>query len=424
MKKYKQRIADRMLQRRLSGVGAVLIEGPKWCGKTTTASQHAKTILYLDDPTDMSQYLRMADINPKALLQGNIPLLIDEWQLAPKLWDTIRYEVDRRGEPGQFVLTGYAVPAQTDDIHHSGTGRFAWLTMRPMSLYESGESSGEVSLGNLFTSPDNIMGINPLSLEDIAFLICRGGWPSATLLNGEPALDTVRYYYDAVTRSDVSRVDGINRNTELTKKLMRSYSRHQGAQATISTLVEDIRAFDESAADAKTISSYIGALKKIFVIEDSLAWNPNLRSKTAIRTSDTRYFIDPSIATAALGLGPADLMADLNAMGLLFETMCVRDLRVFADAIDGQVYHYRDKNGLECDAVIHLRNGNYGLIEIKLGGDKLIEEGASTLLSLSSKIDTEKMKSPSFQMVLTATGRFAYRREDGVYVVPIGCLRA
>ena len=267
------------------------------------------------------------------------------------------------------------------------------------------------------------MGINPLSLEDIAFLICRGGWPSDTLLNGEPALDTVRYYYDAVTRSDVSRVDGINRNTELTKRLMRSYSRHQGAQATISTLVEDIRAFDESAADAKTISSYIGALKKIFVIEDSLAWNPNLRSKTAIRTSDTRYFIDPSIATAALGLGPADLMADLNTMGLLFETMCVRDLRVFADAIDGQVYHYRDKNGLECDAVIHLRNGNYGLIEIKLGGDKLIEEGASTLLSLSSKIDTEKMKSPSFQMVLTATGRFAYRREDGVYVVPIGCLR-
>ena len=423
MKKYKQRIADRMLQRRLSGVGAVLIEGPKWCGKTTTASQQVNTILYLDDPTEMSQYLRMADINPKALLQGKTPLLIDEWQLAPKLWDTIRYEVDQRGEPGQFVLTGSAVPTQTDDIHHSGTGRFAWLTMRPMSLYESGESSGEVSLGHLFTSPDNIMGINQLSLEDIAFLICRGGWPSATLLNDKAALDTVRYYYDAVTRSDVSRVDGISRNAELTKRLMRSYSRHQGAQATISTLVEDIRAFDESAADAKTISSYINALKKIFVIEDSLAWNPNLRSKTAIRTSDTRYFIDPSIATAALGLGPADLIADLNTMGLLFETMCVRDLRVFADAIDGQVYHYRDKNGLECDAVIHLRNGNYGLVEIKLGGDKLIEEGASTLLSLFSKIDTVKMKSPSFLMILTATGRFAYRREDGVYVVPIGCLR-
>lgn len=423
MKKYKQRIADKMLQRRLSGVGAVLIEGPKWCGKTTTASQHANQILYLDDPTEMSQYLRMADINPKALLQGKEPLLIDEWQLAPKLWDTIRYEVDRRGNPGQFILTGSAVPAQTRDIHHSGTGRFAWLTMRPMSLYESGESSGEVSIGDLFSSPDNIMGINKLLLDDIAFLICRGGWPSATMLEGEPALDTVIYYYDAVTRSDISRVDGINRNPELTKRLMRSYSRHQGSQATISTLVEDIKAFDESAADVKTISSYIDALKKIFVIEDSLAWNPNLRSKTAIRTSDTRYFVDPSIATAALGLGPADLMSDLNTMGLLFETMCVRDLRVFADALDGQIYHYRDKNGLECDAVLHLRNGSFGLIEIKLGGDKLIEEGASTLHSLSRKIDSERMKSPSFLMILTATGRFAYRREDGIYVVPIGCLK-
>lgn len=423
MKQYKHRIADKMLQRRLLGVGAVLIEGPKWCGKTTTASQHSHTILYLDDPSEMSQYLRMADINPKALLQGDTPLLIDEWQLAPKLWDAIRYEVDRRGESGQFVLTGSAVPARTDDIHHSGTGRFAWLTMRPMSLFESGESSGEVSLGHLFSSPDNILGNNKLTLDDIAYLVCRGGWPSATLLDKETALDTVKYYYDAVTRSDVSRVDGINRNPELVKRLMRSYARHQGAQVNISTLVEDIKAFDESAADAKTLSSYIGALKKIFVIEDSLAWNPNLRSKTAIRSSDTRYFVDPSIATAALGLGPSDLIADLNTMGLLFETMCVRDLRVFADTLDGQVYHYRDKNGLECDAVIHLRNGSYGLVEIKLGGDKLIEEGASTLISLSNKIDTSRMKSPAFRMVLTATGRFAYCRADGVYVVPIGCLR-
>lgn len=422
MKKYKSRIADKMLQRRLMGAGAVLIEGPKWCGKTTTASQHSKTILYLDDPSEMSQYLRMADINPKALLQGKNPLLIDEWQLAPKLWDAIRYEVDRRGSTGQFVLTGSAVPAQTDHIHHSGAGRFAWLTMRPMSLYESGESSGEVSLEHLFSS-HNIMGNNSLSLEDIAYLICRGGWPSATMLDKETALDTVKYYYDAVIRSDVSRVDGINRNPELTKRLMRSYARHQGAQVNISTLTEDIKAFDESAADVKTISSYIGALKKIFVIEDSQAWNPNLRSKTAIRTSDTRYFVDPSIATAALGLGPSDLMADLNTMGLLFETMCIRDLRIFSDAIDGQVYHYRDKNGLECDAVIHLRNGKYGLVEIKLGGDKLIEEGASTLSALSNKIDTSKMKAPSFLMVLTATGRFAYQRADGVMVVPIGCLR-
>lgn len=421
--RYKQRIADKMLQRRLSGAGAVLIEGPKWCGKTTTASQQANTILYLDDPSEMSQNLRMADINPKALLNGEPPLLIDEWHLAPKLWDTIRFAVDRRGIPGQFILTGSAVPAHTEDIHHSGAGRFAWLTMRPMSLYESGESSGEVSLEHLFSSPENVMGTNTLSLDDIAYLICRGGWPSATMLTGETALDTVRYYYDAVTRSDVSRVDGINRAPELVKRLMRSYSRHQGTQATLSTLVEDIKTYDETAADVKTISSYIVALKKIFVIEDSMAWNPNLRSKTATRTSDTRYFIDPSIATAALGLGPADLVSDLNTMGLLFETMCVRDLRVFADAIDGQVYHYRDKNGLECDAVVHLRNGSYGLIEIKLGGDKLIEEGCHTLLTLSQKIDNTKMKSPSFMMMLTATGRFAYRREDGVFIVPIGCLK-
>lgn len=423
MNNYRKRIADQMLLRRLDGVGAVLIEGPKWCGKTTTASQHAGSILYLDDPTELSQNLQMAEINPKALLVGKAPLLLDEWQLIPRLWDTIRYEVDHRSEPGQFILTGSAVPVTTKEIHHSGTGRFAWLTMRTMSLYESGDSTGEVSLSELFSAPNAISGQNRLSLNDIAFLICRGGWPSATFRKGDVALDLSRYYYDAVTRSDVSRVDGVNRNSELVKRLMRSYARHQGAQATISTLAEDIRSFDETAADVKTLSSYIEALKKIFVIEDSMAWNPNLRSKTAIRTSDTRYFVDPSIATASLGLGPDDLMADLNTMGLLFETLCVRDLRVFADALDGQVYHYRDKNGLECDAVVHLRNGSYGLVEIKLGGDRLIAEGVASLQAVASKIDTGKMKAPSFLMVLTATGRFAYRRTDGVYIVPIGCLK-
>lgn len=333
------------------------------------------------------------------------------------------HTLDHKGLPGQFILTGSAVPVKTDEIHHSGAGRFAWLTMRPMSLYESGESSGEVSLAELFKAPENISGINRLSLEDIAFLICRGGWPYATTLQGDLALDQVKYYYDAVTRSDVSRVDGVRRNTEMVKRLMRSYARHQGAQAAIATIVEDIRSFDEESADAKTISSYIEALKKIFVIEDSLAWNPNLRSKSAIRTSDTRYFVDPSIAVAALGLGPDDLMGDLNTMGLLFETLCIRDLRVFADALDGQIYHFRDKTGLECDAVLHLRNGKYGLVEVKLGGDKLIEEGADTLKSLAAKIDTDRMKSSSFLMILTTAGRFAYRREDGVYVVPVGCLK-
>lgn len=423
MNRYRQRIADRMLQRRLAGIGAVLIEGPKWCGKTTTAMQHAATILYMDDPEMLKQNINMADINPKALLQGNPPLLIDEWQLAPKLWDAIRFEVDHRGGPGQFILTGSAVPAKTEEINHSGAGRFAWLTMRPMSLFESGESTGEVSLGALFESPNSILGINSLTLEDISRLICRGGWPYASTTNNELALDQVKYYYDAVTRSDISRVDGVRRSTELTKRLMRSYARHQGSQATISTITQDILSHDNETADTKTVSSYIEALKKIFVIEDSVAWNPNLRSKTAIRSSDTRYFVDPSIAVAALGLGPNDLLGDLNTMGLLFETMCVRDLRVFADALDGQVYHYRDKLGLECDAVIHLRNGRYGLVEIKLGGDRLIEEGVSTLHALAAKIDTDKMKHPSFLMVLTAVGKFAYRREDGVYVVPIGCLR-
>jgi len=423
MSEYKKRIADGLLRRRLAGVGAVVIEGPKWCGKSTTAAQQASTLLYLDDPSEIKQNLRMADVNPKALFRGTPPVLIDEWQLAPQLWDSIRFEVDYRKKPGQFILTGSAVPAKTNEIHHSGAGRFAWLTMRPMSLYESGDSTGEVSLAELFKTPDNILGFNKLDLEDVAFLICRGGWPYATMLEKDLALDQVKYYYDAVTRSDVSRVDDVRRNTEMVKRLMRSYSRHQGSQATISTIVEDIRTFDEEAADAKTISSYIEALKKIFVIEDALAWNPNLRSKSAIRTSDTRYFVDPSVAVAALGLGPTDLINDLNTMGLLFETLCVRDLRVFADALDGQIYHFRDKTGLECDAVLHLRNGHFGLMEIKLGGDKSIEEGAENLKLLAKRINTERMKSPSFLMVLTATGKFAYRREDGVYVVPIGCLK-
>ena len=423
MKKYKERIADKLLDRKLAGKGAVLIEGPKWCGKTTTAEQRAKSILYLDDPEEKKQNLQLADIRPKALLVGETPRLIDEWQLAPQLWDTIRFEVDHRDGPGQFILTGSAVPANSDDINHSGTGRYAWLMMRPMSLFESGESNGEVSLSELFNSPEQIISINPLNIDNIAFLICRGGWPRSTELSDDIALDQAKDYYDAVTKSDISRVDGVNRNPERVKRLMRSYARHQGTSASIETISIDMHTNDMESADVKTVTSYINALKKIFVIEDSIAWNPNLRSKTAIRTSDTHYFIDPSIGAAALGLGPNDLINDLNTMGFLFETLCVRDLRVFADALDGQVYHFRDKYGLECDAVVHLRNGAYGLIEIKLGGDKLIEEGAKTLNALADKIDTTRMKNPAFLMVLTATGGFAYRRQDGVYVVPIGCLK-
>lgn len=420
---YKQRIADRVLAKKLKSKGAVLIEGPKWCGKTTTAEQQAKSILYMDDPSSMKSNLQLAEISPLVLLEGDAPRLIDEWQLAPKLWDTIRYEVDHRGGVGQFILTGSAVPASEKDIHHTGTGRFTWLTMRPMSLFESGESNGAVSLNDLFEQPEQIAAINTLKIDDIAYLICRGGWPFACNLEGDVALEQAFDYVDAVIKKDVSRVDGVNRNASTVRQLLRSYARHQGAQATIGTIIADMTTNAESEISDRTVGTYIEALRKIFVIEDAEAWNPNLRSKTAVRTANTRYFIDPSIGTAVLGLGPKDLLADLNTMGLFFETLCVRDLRVFAGALDGQVFHYRDKNGLECDAVVHLRNGKYGLVEIKLGGDTLIEDGVKNLLSLSEKIDTKKMNAPSFLMILTAVGNYAYRRKDGVYIVPIGCLK-
>lgn len=295
--------------------------------------------------------------------------------------------------------------------------------MRPMSLYESLDSSGEVSLKELFEAPEQIDGENALDLNRLAFLICRGGWPRATDLDGEVALEQAFDYYDAVVKTDITRADGVSRNPERVKRLMRSYARNQGAQATNTLICEDIAVNEADTFNADTVYSYVNALKRIFVIEEMEAWNPNLRSKTAIRTANTRFFVDPSIAAAALGLGPQDLIEDLNTFGLLFETMCVRDLRVFADMLNGSVYHFRDKTGLECDAVIHLRNGSYGLIEIKLGGDRLIGEGAENLKKVRNKIDTAKMKDPAFLMVLIGVGDYAYRREDGVYVVPIGCLK-
>lgn len=423
MKKYKPRITDALIERKLKGKGAILIEGPKWCGKTTTAEQFAKSILYMSKPEDVQSNLMMAEIDPSKLLKGETPRLIDEWQIAPKLWDAVRFEVDHRDNMGHFILTGSAVPPKNDEIFHTGTGRFAWIKMRPMSLFESLESTGEVSLRELFNQPSQLNGENKLAIDDLAFLICRGGWPGAIDMDKDIALDQAFDYYTAIVNTDISRADNVKRDPERTKRLMRSYARNQGAQTAYTVIRDDIVANDSESLTEDTVYAYTNALRKIFVIEDMPAWNPNLRSKTAIRTSDTRYFIDPSIATASLGLGPEELIKDLNTMGLFFETMCVRDLRVYAESIDGQVYHYRDKSGLECDTVIHLRNGSFGLIEIKLGGDKLIEEGAETLKAFRDKIDTTKMKTPSFLMVLTGTGRYAYRREDGVYVVPIGCLK-
>ena len=377
----------------------------------------------MSEPENEKQNLMIVDINPKLLLQGETPRLIDEWQIAPKLWDAIRYEVDHRSNEGQFILTGSAVPANMDEVKHTGTGRFAWLLMRPMSLFESGESNGMVRLQDLFAKKKDLIGINNLDLNRISFLVCRGGWPRATFLPDEIALDQAYDYYDAVVKSDISRVDGVTRDPERVKRLMRSYSRNQGTQISNEALKTDMAVNDVSTLDTNTVLSYINALKKIFVIEEMPAWNPNLRSKTAIRSTATRYFVDPSIAVAALGIGPNDLLNDLNTFGFLFETMCVRDLRIFADVMNGCVYHYRDKTGLECDAVIHLRNGDYGLIEIKLGGEIAIEQGAATLKKLRDRNDTEKMKEPSFLMVLTATGKYAFQRPDGVYIVPLGCLR-
>lgn len=380
--------------------------------------------MYMDDPEYMEQNVELANLSPKKLLAGATPRLIDEWQLAPQLWDAARFEVDHRDGEGQFIFTGSAVPADTDKIHHSGTGRFAWLTMRTMSLYESGESTGEVSLNELFSNPNaDVFGTSNLNIDSIAWLICRGGWPRATTISKDVALDMAYRYYEAVVNNDISRVDNVKRDAERTKRILRSIARNQCAQISVNTICADIENNDAISANRMTITSYIEALKKIFVLEDSLAWNPNLRSKTAIRSSETRYFSDPSIGVAALGVGPNDLINDLSTMGLFFESMCVRDLRVYADALEGSVYHYRDSNGLECDAVLHLRNGRYGLIEIKLGGEKNIEEGAKNLKLLASKIDTTKMKAPSFLMILTGTTRYAIRREDGVYVVPVGCLK-
>ena len=422
MKEYYQRVSDKVLLEHLESKGAVLIEGTKWCGKTTSAKHIAKSVIEMDRPDMTAQYQQMARINPSNLLEGEVPHLIDEWQIATNIWNAVRYEVDRRGEFGQFILTGSSVPAALDESMHTGTGRIVRMQMRPMSLFESKDSTGQVSLMDLFNKKD-ISAVDNHSIDEIAFLICRGGWPAALNHSKKVALKQAFDYYDAVVNDDISRVDRVKRDSERTKRILKSYARNVATQASLETIRSDIISNDVETFDKEALYGYLNALKRIFVIEDSPAWNPNLRSKTAIRTSDTRYFVDPSIAVAALGLGPTDLVNNLELMGLIFENLCVRDLRIYADALDGSVYHYRDKTGLGCDAVIHLRNGSYGLVEVKLGGDQSINEGAESLLKLTSKIDTEKMKKPAFLMVLCGVAPFAYKREDGVFVVPITCLK-
>lgn len=421
MKRYRKRIADRILQDKLEAKGAVLIEGSKWCGKTTTATQIAKSFLYMQDPAKKKQYLKMAELDPALLLEGETPRLIDEWQLAPQLWDAIRFEVDKRDEFNQFILTGSSVPAGDMTTSHSGTGRISRMVMRPMTLYESGDSNGLISMEELFKEQKEFTVKSQIDIRRIAYLICRGGGPKSLDQSEKIALRQAYDYFDAVVESDISNVDGVNRNPQRARLLMRSLSRFIASDAKVTNIRADMVSNDLDSLDEDTIFSYINALKRMFVVEDLPAWSPNLRSRTAIRTSDTRHFVDPSIAAASLGIGPNDLLNDLNTMGLFFESMCVRDLRVFSEALDGTVYHYRDKTGLECDAVVHLRNGSYALIEVKLGGSD-IEDAAQNLLLLKKKVDTNRMKAPSFLMVLTGT-EFGYKREDGVYIVPLGCLK-
>lgn len=421
---YKTRIFDAILREELSVTGAVLIEGAKWCGKTTTAEQTAKSVLYLDDPDHSEAYLIQARTNPGKLLEGASPRLLDEWQRAPTLWDAVRYAVDHADGPGQFILTGSSVPPNTDEMKHSGAGRFSWLRMRTMTLWESGDSSGEVSLSSLFDGQDPAGGEPAVrDLEEIAFLLCRGGWPYVSGMKSRAALRRSFSYLDATVKSDVSRCDGVQKDEGRVRRLLRSYARLQGTQASASVIRADMCANEAGGIGEDTVYSYLNALRRIFVVEDMPAWCPDLRSKSAVRTSDTRYFTDPSIATAALDVGPGELMGDIKTFGLLFETMAIRDLRVYADALSGSVSHFLDANGLECDAVIHLHGGRYGLVEIKLGGKELVEKGASSLKKLSSKLDTSKMRKPSFLMVLTAVGDVAYRREDGVVVCPISALK-
>lgn len=463
MREYRQRLVDKTLQQALRRSGAVLVEGPKWCGKTTTAEQAAASIRYLDEPGKLESNQLLAKINPAELLAGSAPLLLDEWQLAPELWDAIRFTVDRRATPGQFILTGSAVPANLEKLHHTGTGRFARIRMRPMSLYESGESSGAVSLAKLFQNsaredveappnaetapsvrnstsgskvlPDllrskssansrepRFLASSALTIEDLCQAIIRGGWPQATFLSPADATATARDYFQAVVTQDISRVDEVNRDEARTRRLMRSYARLQGSQAAIATIQADMRAHEAQTMSPDTINNYLEALRRIFVIEDLPAWSPKLRSKTAIRTSDTRYFTDPSIAAAALEATGKDLAGDPQTLGFLFETLAVRDLRAYTEALGGALYHYRDKSGLECDTIAHLDDGRYSLIEIKLGGEDAIETAAATLKKLAGLIDTSKMRAPSFLAVLTGVGEFAYQRADGVYVIPLGTL--
>ena len=419
---YYERLIEKEIERKLKSSGAVLVAGPKFCGKTTTCMKYQKSFVKLNT----KQAIAMARMNPGGVLDGETPRLIDEWQKAPDIWNQVKDDLDFHYEFGKYILTGSSTPADKTEVHHSGAGRIAPVRMRPMSLWESKDSKGTVSLAELFKGGKPIpWDLNPdFSLSDVVHLICRGGWPISVLAPKEIAIEITKNYYNGLfVFEDCENERFRNKNPEIMKMIVRSYARHISTEAAVSTIIADVRQSNERTMDTKTYDDYNEALNDIFIIEDMPAWNPNIRSKTSIRSTPTRHFVDTSIACRALGAGPEDLLHDLESFGFFFEDMAVRDLRIYSEVLGGEVRHYRDNAGLECDAVIHLENGSWGAVEIKLGGDDLIEAGASSLKLLKAKIEEKSNeKSPSFLMVLTAVGG-AYQREDGVFVVPINLLK-
>lgn len=416
---YRDRIADGILQKKLRLKGAVLIQGAKWIGKTTTAKQMAGSLIDMTEGNNK----QLALLDPVNLLDKVPPVLIDEWQLVPSLWDRIRSEVDRRGEKGQFILTGSASSVDKSQYSHSGVGRITRMTMRPMTLYESGDSSGSVSLSSLFAPDSDVFSETDVDIKQIAYLISRGGWPDTIGGSESDALEVARDYVDGIIESDLDKALEMKTDKSITRALLISYARNIGTQAKYEEIRKDISKNELDTIGITTVYKYINALETIFIIEDGECWSPKLRSRTVTRTTDTRYFVDPSIAVAVRRLGPQDLINDLQTMGFLFENLVMRDLRVYAESIDGEVYHYRDKDNDECDAVVHLHDGRYGLIEIKLGDGNLVESGVKSLNRVERKLDTVKMNPPSFKMIIVGVGKYAYRRKDGIYVVPLTCLK-
>lgn len=417
---YLPRLVDDVLLKKMKLYGAVCIRGCKWCGKSTTAKQHSKSYLELQNPVTLQNNMAIADTRPDLLLQGDKPRLIDEWQDVPVIWDAVRYDVDNSGLKGQYILTGSASPIKNRP-KHTGTGRIINILMRPMSLYESRDSIGSVSLQELFEKKIDISGVSKLSLEDIALLCAKGGWPAGLGFTGEDSYAIARDYLESIINNEMKAFDNVERNSSRIRSVLRSIARNISTTANLSVIRDDIATSDIDVTE-KTIAEYIKVLEEIYIVDDVEAWQPKLRSKTDIRTSKKREMVDPSLVVAALRATDKDLLKDFNTFGLVFEALCIRDLKIYSQNIDGEVYYYRDKSGLECDAVVHLHNGKWGAIEIKLGSDKAIDEAAKNLLKFRDSIDISEMNEPSFLMVLTGT-EYAYKREDGVYVVPLGCLK-